>query len=302
MPICVAGMHRSGTSMVARLLHEVGVYLGAESELIPPSQDNMDGYMENTRFVQINDELLIRLGGSWGNPPPTTLDDLEKTDIRDLRNRAEVMLQNFRGHEPWGWKDPRNSLTLSFWMSLIDGVKVVVCLRHPSQVARSLYRSRCLPPYTLNMTLWNMYSRLAVYRPRYQQKFLSHPLALKLLKVSNQLRVRSSSRQREVYTYLLGLTLWKMYNEGVLKHTAPEQRIITHYESFFDDPRAELLRLLDFLNIHASDEKIDRCCSTISTRLRRNHGNPCHPADSRVSSDVLRLYVRMCEEAGFAPS
>ena len=35
MPICVAGMHRSGTSMVSRLLYQGGLYLGPDSEMMP---------------------------------------------------------------------------------------------------------------------------------------------------------------------------------------------------------------------------------------------------------------------------
>ena len=45
-PICIAGAHRSGTSMVMRLLHECGLYLGAESDLMPAQADNPDGFWE----------------------------------------------------------------------------------------------------------------------------------------------------------------------------------------------------------------------------------------------------------------
>ena len=36
MPLCVTGMHRSGTSMVARLLNVCGLDLGPEADLLPP--------------------------------------------------------------------------------------------------------------------------------------------------------------------------------------------------------------------------------------------------------------------------
>jgi len=74
MPICVAGMHRSGTSMVGRLLYQGGLYLGPDSELMPPGPDNPDGYWENRRFLQINDGILEEIlapvpmptdGGPW---------------------------------------------------------------------------------------------------------------------------------------------------------------------------------------------------------------------------------------------
>ena len=48
-------MHRSGTSMVARLLHDAGLYLGEPADLAEPGIHNPDGYWENLRFVEIND-------------------------------------------------------------------------------------------------------------------------------------------------------------------------------------------------------------------------------------------------------
>jgi hypothetical protein len=38
--ICIAGAHRSGTSLVTRLLHCCGLELGPESDLMPPQADN----------------------------------------------------------------------------------------------------------------------------------------------------------------------------------------------------------------------------------------------------------------------
>lgn len=43
-PVCVTGMHRSGTSLVARLLHECGFHLGREDELLAPNPANVEGY------------------------------------------------------------------------------------------------------------------------------------------------------------------------------------------------------------------------------------------------------------------
>src|SRR5262245_46357503 len=70
MPICVAGIHRSGTSMITRLLHCCGVSLGAADDLLPAAPDNPAGFWENRRFLAVNDMLLMALGGSWSAPPP----------------------------------------------------------------------------------------------------------------------------------------------------------------------------------------------------------------------------------------
>ncbi|HTD84719.1 MAG TPA: hypothetical protein VK648_13110, partial [Gemmatimonadaceae bacterium] len=47
----IAGAHRSGTSMLARLLHNCGLYMRLDCDLVPGRGDNPDGFWENRWFV-----------------------------------------------------------------------------------------------------------------------------------------------------------------------------------------------------------------------------------------------------------
>src|SRR6185312_7034486 len=58
MPLCIAGMHRSGTSMVTRLLNLCGLEIGRQSDLLRPRSSNPEGFWENRRFIRINDAVL----------------------------------------------------------------------------------------------------------------------------------------------------------------------------------------------------------------------------------------------------
>jgi hypothetical protein len=155
MPVCIAGMHRSGTSMVAKLLHESGLYLGPESDLIPPGPGNPEGFWENRRFVQINARILKVLRGAWDYPPPIP-EDWSTASLASQRAKAELVLADFAGREPWGWKDPRNCLTLPFWQLLLDSTKVVLVVRNPLETAESL-RKRNGFSYALGLALWHTY-------------------------------------------------------------------------------------------------------------------------------------------------
>ena len=138
MPVCIAGMHRSGTSMVARALAACGLDLGAEAELMAATEHNERGHWEHEDFVALADELLARLGGGWDVPPALEEGWAERPELEDFRGRARDLASRFDGREPWGWKDPRSSLTLPFWRSILPQLRVVVCVRHPVEVARSL--------------------------------------------------------------------------------------------------------------------------------------------------------------------
>ncbi len=155
MPVCIAGMHRSGTSMITKLLNESGLYLGLESDLIPPGPGNPEGFWENRRFVRINSRILRELGGGWDYPPPIP-DDWNDARLAPLREKAEPVVADFADHEPWGWKDPRNCLTLPFWQPMLTSARVVVVVRNPLEVAESL-RKRNGFSYALGLALWHTY-------------------------------------------------------------------------------------------------------------------------------------------------
>jgi len=299
MPVCIAGMHRSGTSLLTRLLQCCGLYLGPDERFMRGTPDNTEGYWEHKGFVEINDEILIRLGGSWGHPPLPLLtpDWVVRPELADIRARAEELLLDFAGTEPWGWKDPRNSLTFPFWKSLHPGLKVVICLRHPSENARSLERSGSYTDYSLRMTLWNMYPRLTLPPGSGWLSRPAHPLALKVAKVVNQTRIRLSAPRREYYAYHLQITLWQLYNEALLSRVERGRRIITHYDAYFRDPRGELKRVLNFLKLPVHEEVIAHCCAAISAAQR--HYRSVETSGATLPRPILDLYHLLCEEAEF---
>src|SRR5947209_8906969 len=108
MPVCIAGMHRSGTSMVARLLHQCGLCFGPESEWLRPATDNAEGFWENVHFVNLNDDILAHLRGGWERPPQPAEGWEALPDVAPLAEKARELAEPFEGREPWGWKDPRN--------------------------------------------------------------------------------------------------------------------------------------------------------------------------------------------------
>lgn len=239
MPVCIAGMARSGTSLCTRMLNLCGMYLGEEADLLPPAPDNPDGFWENARLVEINEALLNLYGGAWDHPPTLPPED-DSEPFAHLRAKAEAVLETFAGHEPWGWKDPRNSLTLPFWLRYFPDMKVVICLRNPLEVAQSLYR-------------------------------------------------------RSWYSTELSLTLWHIYNQRLLGAIPPERRIITHYDRYFEDPEAEIRRVLDFLALPVADERLVAACAAVSGGLRHHRFTTEQMRDVGVTPAILDLYTAMCE-------
>lgn len=240
--ICVTGMHRSGTSMIARLLHDCGVDFGPEDELQQPVPDNTEGYFENRQFVKLNEDILAHFGGSWLDPPRLPTGWEFSPQIDSLLERAEALIRQFR-RRAWGWKDPRNSLTLPLWQRLLPQLKIIVCVRNPLGVARSLF-------------------------------------------------VRGDTRDASQFH------LWLTYYRQLLAAMRPEQRLVTHYRSYFHNPREELNRVVRWLDLKVSDETMERACAHVSTKLRHHFVEAAELVASNAPDEVLGLYFSLCAEAG----
>jgi hypothetical protein len=157
LAVCITGMHRSGTSMVANVLSECGVYLGEANELLPAGEGNVAGHFEHQEFVQLNDEVLAALGGAWDVVPPRYT-VWRRRRLGPLRERAAALVNRMRPHTPWGWKDPRTSLTLPFWLDVVPDLRLVVCVRDVVAVAHSLL-VRDHSSELFGMRLWTAYNR-----------------------------------------------------------------------------------------------------------------------------------------------
>jgi GT2 family glycosyltransferase len=170
--LCIAGAHRSGTSMLTRLLHTCGLYLGPENELMPAQADNPDGFWEHLGFVALNEELLNELGGAWDLPPKSD-ENFQGRRLDPLRMKARLLIEGFDSAGTWGWKDPRNCLTLPFWQSLLPGLKTLIVVRNPLEVAHSM-RERNGTSYSFGLRLWEIYNRRLIETAGKRTQIVAH--------------------------------------------------------------------------------------------------------------------------------
>jgi len=225
--------------MVTRLLHCCGLELGRKSDLMPAQADNPEGFWEHLGFVALNDEILSELGGAWDLPPRSD-EAFTGARLDPLRLKARLLIEKFDSANVWGWKDPRNSLTLPFWEQLLPGIKIVVVVRNPLEVAHSM-------------------------------------------------------RERNGSSYSFGLRLWEVYNRRLFEAANGKNRLITHYDLFFQQPEFELQRITDFIGLHGA--KIRSAAALVARRKRHTHFTIEHLIDARVSEEVIELYRALLAEA-----
>jgi hypothetical protein len=228
--------------MVARLLQVCGLFLGPEEKLGFDS-NNGEPHWENVWFVSLNDKILNRLGGSWDNPPKLLAGWEHTPEVEALGSQAKKLVKRFRGQHHWGWKDPRNSLTLAFWRRIVPDLKLVICLRNPLEASHSL-------------------------------RVRGDPIGIPLFQ------------------------LWLTYYRELLSAIPTQQRVVTHYQSYFQDPTAELQRVANAIGMEVSADVVNRACTHISGDLRHHRIKTSELAAMNVPDEVLALYLKLCREAG----
>jgi hypothetical protein len=259
-PVILLGMHRSGTSLIARLLDELGLFQGKELQ-----EDH-----ESTWFLAMNEHLLRRVNATWDRPQPfnellkhPSAVDLAARCLRDdltgqpvstylgshlLKHRSLAKFD-----QPWAWKDPRTIFTLPLWLQLFPQAKLVYIVRNGVDVAASLQaRERK-----------ELARRLKEY-PAKRKKLAGHPMI-------ERASFKGSARCLDLAG---GFSLWEEYVAEAEKNlaAATQEKLVIGYEKLIAnpaDPDHGLGRLAKFCGLPADDNAIKKACAQIDT-TRRN--------------------------------
>lgn len=172
--ILVLGMHRSGTSALTGVLQYLNIDLG--SKLSGSAEDNKKGFFENLYFVQFNEKILKKLGGSW--------DDiffnfelkkclLEEDDKNELKS---ILLKEFSQSQLFAIKDPRICYLFPLYKEVLESlnidIKILLPYRNPLEVAKSLEKRNGFQ-YEKSIMLWlNYFLNAEKYSRDFERYFL----------------------------------------------------------------------------------------------------------------------------------
>lgn len=274
-PVIVIGMHRSGTSMVVRLLEELGLFAGKR-------KDKND---EALFFLKLNDWLLRQSGGAWDHPEPVKhlLDNagarsLAVDYIRHLMKTPRAasylgwdLYLQYRGLQKldfsWGWKDPRNTYTLPLWLDLFPEARVIHLRRHGVDVASSL-----------KVREDRILARSAVLHDRRKALYWLHPKRQGFLDSP-----RCASLEG-------GFSLWEDYTEEAERQISwlGDRATTLKYEDFLAEPQETLTSLLRFCGLSATEGDIEK----VSKKVNRGRAY-AYRNDPELSTIVERVARRL---------
>ena len=167
--VLVTGMHRNGTSALARTLALLGAALPAD--LVPANEGNPHGHWEPQGMVDLNDRMLADAGSDLYGAVDIAPDWFASPASAAFTQEAADLVARSFGDEPLiVLKDPRTALLAPIWNAALAraGYRVVhvLPLRHPADVAESLRRRHLK---TIRYDAW--------IRPRGEAVWLRYTLA-----------------------------------------------------------------------------------------------------------------------------
>lgn len=276
-------MSRSGTSMLTRMLDDLGLFTGKK----------VTRNHEAVFFREINDWLLTQ--SSAGLEDPKSIKYLlQDKEARDLFGEfVEFSMTtphviSFLGFSkylkyrtpqnldiPWGWKDPRNTFTLPFWLDLFPDAKVIHIYRHPLDIANSLITRR-------KRGLDRLKNRHSNFKPFYWY-YLMHKFIL-----GNRVFVDIRGGTLEE-----GFAIWEEYLKEARSEVdkLSEQAIEIKYEDVLERPSEILKSVSEFCGLDASENDIEKIASEANkSRAFAYLKNPELKAFSDQIADRLKDY------------
>ena len=148
--VMVLGMHRSGTSLCSHILSMLGVNM---ADVIGVNRGSDRGHWERWEIVEFHDRILALFNrGYFGPFHDFPLPVAWWADPRVVQIRREIVafVEKRMSRAPFGFKDPRTVRLMPLWhqifLELKLAPKIVLCLRNPAQVDRSLQARDGLAP------------------------------------------------------------------------------------------------------------------------------------------------------------
>lgn len=173
----IMGSGRSGTSMLAGMLHQAGYFMGEKFH--QPRDSNPKGFFEWYPINRINEAILAPYGkNDWpgallkkllkrntvGDPGPNQrwlMTPPEGSEVGDVPPGIEKEMKAVLEKEPYAYKDPRFSYTLPAWRPFLKPGTIFLCIfREPAKTVASILKECRSQKYLSDLSI----SRRSAYR------------------------------------------------------------------------------------------------------------------------------------------
>lgn len=240
-PVAIGGVGGSGTSVVARLIEALGVFMGFD---LNQSYDNLAAtlLLRDPRLLGRADETVaerfaVLKRSMTANGPLTPneqalLDALPRSQNPERKRwteeritRLSTAAQSLDQHTTWGWKEPNTHLILDRLYEAEPGLRYIHVLRHGLDVAASTNQRQ---------------------RARWSQRILKAPF------------IDTPRQALQYWCACLQRVHQIASNSGPAIH-------VLNFDALCESPSSSIQALADFLGLTIGEEKVEQLTTMVRT-------------------------------------
>ena len=159
----ILGMHKSGTTLLAQMLHHSGINMGEHDTNV--SYDLGNKY-ERESSLKLNMDILGHSSDRFIDQPAPkqlVLSQAHRQQMRDIIQQCNADYPN------WGFKDPRSTLLYPLWADELPPHKIIAIYRTPSEMWPRFRYDGWRYAYTNPQNAWNCVNRWSEHNLRLVQ-------------------------------------------------------------------------------------------------------------------------------------
>ncbi len=248
--VIVLTMPRSGSSLLAGILHRLGVFFGREEDLVLGRHLNKYGCYENQSFQAINLNILFEAN--------LLLDisrrlEIDEDNLKGIVNKYEDRIISFvreNERELWGFKDPGLIYIMPYIWHHFRNPYYIHLERRTYDTARSLYRT-----FRPNYWIGELKEKYRLFSHRNRMKIIPRAIRLTLSK-------HKEYNDRKIFESVIE------NGHRRIEDFCQNRRVIRIcLDDLLESPERTVREIADFLSIRVNQEQFHDALSFIHPEL-----------------------------------
>lgn len=170
--VIVLCVQRSGSSILAGMLHHLGVFMGRTRDMKKGKHANKLGCFENQKFLSLSHTILYEAGSSaiyYEFPEEEKIEEM----VQKFNPEIKQLVKRFDRKKIWGWKDPVSYQIIPYLHEKLENPYYIFLYRDIENITESIKKisnnKNILPALIHELSLYQKWSRkTGIFRRMYR--------------------------------------------------------------------------------------------------------------------------------------
>ena len=170
--VVVLCVQRSGSSILAGILHHLGVFMGKSRDMKKGKHANKLGCFENQKFLSLSHTILYDAGSSaiyYEFPEEEKIEEM----VQKFNPEITALVKRYEEKKLWGWKDPVSYQIVPYLHEKLKNPHYIFLYRDVGNIVESIKKmsnnKNVVPALVHELSLYQQWRRKAgIFRRMYK--------------------------------------------------------------------------------------------------------------------------------------